>query len=86
MSFTSGILVTAAERAALLGLDRPQEPALRRRWPAPRSRPADRQVVSLRLDGDVLDWFRRDGGGDRALQSRINAALRAHMADHDDGR
>ena len=33
----------------------------------------------------LIDWFRRHGGGDRAMQARINAALRAYMADHDDG-
>jgi uncharacterized protein (DUF4415 family) len=32
--------------------------------------------VSLRLDKDVLNWFRRPGGG---YQTRINAVLRAYM-------
>ncbi len=33
-------------------------------------------AVSLRLDADVLDWFRARGAG---YQTRINAVLRAYM-------
>jgi len=33
-------------------------------------------AISLRLDADVLDWFRTQGGG---YQTRINAVLRAYM-------
>jgi len=33
-------------------------------------------AVSLRLDADVLDWFRSRGAG---YQTRINAVLRAYM-------
>jgi uncharacterized protein (DUF4415 family) len=33
-----------------------------------------KQSVSLRLDADVLDWFKDSGSG---YQSRINAVLRA---------
>jgi uncharacterized protein (DUF4415 family) len=33
-------------------------------------------AISLRLDADVLDWFRAQGGG---YQTRINAVLRAYM-------
>jgi uncharacterized protein (DUF4415 family) len=33
-----------------------------------------KQSVSLRLDADVLDWFKDGGSG---YQSRINAVLRA---------
>ncbi len=32
--------------------------------------------VSLRLDTEVLEWFRSEGKG---YQTRINAVLRAHM-------
>ena len=35
-----------------------------------------KEHVSLRLDRDVLEWFRRPGGG---YQTRINAVLRAYM-------
>jgi uncharacterized protein (DUF4415 family) len=40
-------------------------------------RPAKRQV-SLRLDADVLEWFRRGGLG---YQTRINRALRKVMSE-----
>jgi uncharacterized protein (DUF4415 family) len=33
-------------------------------------------AVSLRLDADVLDWFKTRGAG---YQTRINAVLRAYM-------
>ncbi|MFZ2508069.1 MAG: BrnA antitoxin family protein [Steroidobacteraceae bacterium] len=32
-------------------------------------------AISLRLDADVLDWFRAQGAG---YQTRINAVLRAY--------
>jgi uncharacterized protein (DUF4415 family) len=35
--------------------------------------PGIREMVSLRLDRDVLDYFQKDGPG---WQDRINAALR----------
>jgi uncharacterized protein (DUF4415 family) len=38
---------------------------------------ARKQQVTLRLDQDVIDHFR---GGGPGWQSRINAALRAHIA------
>ena len=33
-------------------------------------------AVSLRLDADILDWFKARGAG---YQTRINAVLRAYM-------
>jgi uncharacterized protein (DUF4415 family) len=39
--------------------------------------PPGKQAVSLRVDRDVLDWFKRQGKG---YQSRMNAVLRAYMA------
>jgi uncharacterized protein (DUF4415 family) len=38
--------------------------------------PAPKEKVSLRLDRDVLDFFRRSG---RRYQTRINGVLRAFM-------
>lgn len=38
-----------------------------------------KQQVTLRLDADVLDWFKRQGKG---FQTRINALLRAYMDAH----
>ena len=35
--------------------------------------------LTLRLDADVLDWFRRQG---RGYQTRINALLRAYRDAH----
>jgi len=41
--------------------------------------PKGKQLVSLRVDSDVLDWFRRQGKG---YQTRINAILRAYVQAH----
>lgn len=39
-----------------------------------------KEAISLRLDAEVLDWFRARGPG---YQTRINAVLRAYMAEVD---
>ena len=39
--------------------------------------PQPKKPVAIRLDEDVLIWFRKQGTG---YQSRINAVLRAYMA------
>jgi uncharacterized protein (DUF4415 family) len=39
-------------------------------------RPQPKQAISLRIDQDILDWF-RDGGP--RYQTRINAVLRAFV-------
>jgi uncharacterized protein (DUF4415 family) len=42
-----------------------------------------KQIVTIRLDTDMLDWFKSNGPG---YQTRINQILRQYMADHrDDG-
>jgi uncharacterized protein (DUF4415 family) len=38
--------------------------------------PEPKQAVSLRLDREVMDWFKRQGKG---YQTRINAVLRAYV-------
>ncbi len=38
-----------------------------------------KKPVAIRLDADVLAWFKADGEG---YQTRINAALREYMAQH----
>ena len=38
-----------------------------------------KSLLSLRVDSDVLDWFRAQG---RGYQSRMNALLRAFMEAH----
>lgn len=42
-------------------------------------RPVKRQIT-LRLDADILDWFRRRPEETHGYQTRINMALRDHMA------
>jgi uncharacterized protein (DUF4415 family) len=37
--------------------------------------PAPKEIVTMRLDADLLAWFRRE----RGYQTRINAILRAYM-------
>jgi uncharacterized protein (DUF4415 family) len=36
-------------------------------------------LISLRIDADVIEWFRQQGAG---YQSRMNALLRAYMEAH----
>ena len=38
--------------------------------------PAPKKMLSLRLDADVVDWFRQQGPG---YQTRMNAVLKAFM-------
>jgi uncharacterized protein (DUF4415 family) len=38
--------------------------------------PEPKTTVTIRLDRDVLNWFKREG---RGYQTRINALLRAYM-------
>jgi uncharacterized protein (DUF4415 family) len=45
--------------------------------------PVRKQAISLRIDEDVLDWFRQ--GGPR-YQSRMNAVLRSYMNARSRGR
>ena len=41
--------------------------------------PPSKQQITIRLDEDVLKWFRAQGQG---YQTRINALLRAYMEAH----
>ena len=38
--------------------------------------PKPKKAVSIRLDEDILDWFKRQG---RGYQTRMNAILRAYV-------
>jgi uncharacterized protein (DUF4415 family) len=38
-----------------------------------------KQIVTIRLDTDMLDWFKAAGPG---YQTRINSILRQYMVDH----
>ncbi len=40
---------------------------------------ARKQQLTIRVDGDVLDWYRRQGQG---YQTKINSLLRAYMDAH----
>jgi uncharacterized protein (DUF4415 family) len=43
--------------------------------------PIERKTqITLRVDADVLEWFRKRGAG---YQSRINAVLRAYKQAHE---
>jgi len=44
--------------------------------------PTRKQIVTMRLDADLLQWFRRQ----RGYQTRINAILRTYMDAHVDER
>ena len=44
-------------------------------WPTPKT------IVTMRLDADLLAWFRQQ----RGYQTRINAILRAYMKAHESG-
>ena len=41
--------------------------------------PPSKQQITIRLDDDVLQWFRAQGDG---YQTRINSLLRAYMEAH----
>lgn len=58
-----------AEKAFRTATTKPPEPA-----PKAPSIPGVKEMVSLRIDRDVLDFFQEDGPG---WQERINDALRA---------
>ena len=38
--------------------------------------PAPKESITMRLDGDIVDWFKARG---RGYQTRINAVLRAYI-------
>lgn len=39
-----------------------------------------KQQITLRIDADVLEWFRASGAG---YQSKMNAVLKAYVQTHD---
>ena len=43
--------------------------------------PQAKETMTIRLDADVLEWFRRQGKG---YQTRINAILRSYMRSQGD--
>jgi uncharacterized protein (DUF4415 family) len=47
--------------------------------PKQHSAAAVKQIVTIRLDVDMLEWFKSGGPG---YQTRINQVLREHMESH----
>jgi uncharacterized protein (DUF4415 family) len=45
-------------------------------------RPVKRQIT-LRIDADLIDWFRRKQGSGSGYQTSINRALRAYVTQQD---
>jgi uncharacterized protein (DUF4415 family) len=45
--------------------------------------PVQKRLISVRLDSDVIDWFKAQGPG---YQTRINAVLRVFMRQNRDRR
>ena len=43
--------------------------------------PQPKETMTIRVDADVLEWFRKQGKG---YQTRINAILRSYMRAHQD--
>ena len=44
-----------------------------------------KQQLTLRLDADVVAWFKRHADGGRGYQTDINRALRDHVRRHQKG-
>lgn len=42
-------------------------------------KPITKRQLTLRLDSDVVEWFKRQGTG---YQTKMNALLRAYMEEH----
>jgi uncharacterized protein (DUF4415 family) len=47
--------------------------------PKQHAAPAVKQIVTIRLDVDMLEWFKSGGPG---YQTRINQVLREYMESH----
>jgi uncharacterized protein (DUF4415 family) len=67
-----------AEIRKAVGGDRDAAPIMSAEWLrlAKLVEPKPKRAVSIRLDEDVLKWFRRQG---RGYQTRMNAVLRAYV-------
>ncbi len=42
--------------------------------------PQPKETMTIRIDAEVLEWFRKQG---RGYQTRINAILRSYMRAHE---
>ena len=44
-----------------------------------------KKSLTLRVDADVIEWFKRhSSGGGKGYQTRMNAALREYVLNHSD--
>ena len=72
--------MTEAELEAAIASD-PDEAGLAVDWTsASVNLPRPKAVLNMRIDQDVLDFFRREG---RGYQTKINAVLRSYFEHHD---
>jgi uncharacterized protein (DUF4415 family) len=73
--------LTDAEIEASIAADPDAAPIVDKAWfeGATLVLPEPKQAVSLRIDSDVLRWFRDSGPG---YQSRMNAVLREYASAH----
>ena len=46
-------------------------------------RPIKKQIT-LRIDADLIEWFRQHSTSDTGYQTRINEALREYVAQHNE--
>ncbi len=68
------------EKLAQLIAEDPDERDLRPDWTkATLVIPKSKQAISIRLDADVLEWFKQQG---RGYQKKIQAVLRTYMDAH----
>ena len=73
--------MTDADIRAAIADDPDAAPELDEEWFAQATLvyPDGKTLISIRLDPDVLAWFKRQGKG---YQTRINAVLRAYVQAH----
>ncbi len=76
--------VEARADSAIDSADKDTAPALDDKWfrTAELVIPQPKAAISIRLDREVLDWFKDQGPG---YQSRMNAVLAAYMKAHRKG-
>ncbi len=74
----AAITLAAEEDSDNLPLDDPFFETARRLHPSTLLKEAKKQIT-LRIDADVLEWFRASGSG---YQSRMNAVLKAYAQTH----
>ena len=46
---------------------------------------ATKEQIHIRLDADIIAWFKSHAQGERGYQTRINQALREYIAQNDRG-